>query len=134
MSFVDGRLEGRGGGDLEFVTDGLRVPLDRGRALRAGEVSGTVTLGVRAEALSLPLSRSVEGSVEGASFRATIAIAERLGASTLLHVEVGAHRLVVSIASDRELEPGATVELSIDPGRVHLFDAQGASLLDAARS
>jgi multiple sugar transport system ATP-binding protein len=107
--WADGRLVVRlpGGRDLT-------VPLQTSEATAATE------LGVRAEALRL----RAEGELRG-----TVAVVERLGERTLVHVQTEACGLLVA-EGDVEHEPriGDTVALGIDAARVHLFDAQGVAL------
>jgi ABC-type sugar transport system ATPase subunit len=81
-----------------------------------------VTLGVRPEDLALD---------DGAGVTGRVVLAERLGATTQLHLEVGPHRLVATLATDRDLAADAPISLVLDPARLHLFGPDGRALLGA---
>ena len=123
MNFLDGRLEREGDG-LVFVSDALRISLAAGRrpdpAVESGEA---VTLGVRPEDLALA---DAPGS---ATIRGQLVLAEVLGATTHLHVEVGGRPLIAAVPSGPSPAPAGTVSLSIDPRWLHFFAADGSSLL-----
>ncbi len=122
MNFLDGCLEHERNG-LVFVSDTLRIALATERrpvaALKSGDV---VTLGVRPEDLVLA------DAPESAAISGQLVLAEVLGATTHLHVEVEGRRLVAAVPSGPA--PGAVVGLSVDPQRLHLFAADGSSLLE----
>lgn len=81
-----------------------------------------VELGVRPEALRV---------VAHGELRGIVAVIERLGERTLVHVQTEGCGLLVA-EGDAAQEPriGEQVALSIDSSRVHLFDAQGHALRD----
>jgi ABC-type sugar transport system ATPase subunit len=123
MNFLDGRLEREGDG-LLFVSDVLRIPLAAERRPDPTPESGeAVTLGVRPEAMALA---DAPGPT---TIRGQLVLAEVLGATTHLHVEVGGRRLIAAVPSGPAPAPGAAVNLSSDPRRLHLFAADGSSLL-----
>jgi ABC-type sugar transport system ATPase subunit len=127
MNFVEGRLASSGD-ELSFVADDLRVPLPAERrpdaALPDEAGKETVTMGIRPEDLTLAPPAPTSPTATG-----QLALAERLGSTTFLHVDVGKTRLVATAASDLDFTPDETLTLAIDPARVHLFDATGLSLL-----
>ena len=136
MNFLDGHLE-RGDGGLVFVSDpgpdrapsgGVRLRLapDR-RPDPAGHRGRPVTLGVRPEDLAMV------DTAGPAALRGELVLAELLGPTMHLHVEVEGRRWIAVVPSGPPPEPGAAVGLSIDPERVHLFTAGGASLLRDGR-
>lgn len=59
-----------------------------------------------------------EGPIAG-----SVLLAETTGTETLLHVDLEHHELRVVVPGRRRLAPGEAVRLSIDPARVHVFDA-----------
>lgn len=78
-----------------------------------------LTLGVRPDALRVV--QGGEGSVSG-----TIALVERLGDRTLVHVRLGDGALVVAEDEGKStVEPGQAVALRADGAATHLFDAEG---------
>jgi ABC-type sugar transport system ATPase subunit len=123
MNFLEGRLE-RERDDLAFVSDVLRIPLAAERCPGPSAESGeAVTLGVRPEDLTLA------DAPAPATLHGQLILAEVLGATTHLHVEVGGRRLIAAVPSGPAPAPGAAVNLSSDPHRLHLFAADGSSLL-----
>jgi ABC-type sugar transport system ATPase subunit len=123
MNFLDGRLE-RERDRFVFVSDALRVLVPAKRSLdSAVESREVVTLGVRPEHLALA---DVPGPL---TLRGQLVLAEVLGATTHLHVEASGRRVVAAVPSGPVPVPGAAVALSVDPRQVHLFAADGSSLL-----
>jgi ABC-type sugar transport system ATPase subunit len=91
--------------------------------LRAGAADGPLELGVRPEhLLILPLERA------DAPLKGKIAIVERLGNATLVHVDTPAGLLVVEAKGDLAAAPGDEVGLALDATQTHLFGADGAAL------
>jgi ABC-type sugar transport system ATPase subunit len=123
MNFLDGRLEREPDG-LVFVSDALRIPLAARPSLdTAVESREAVTLGVRPENLALA---DASGPL---TLRGQLVLAEVLGATTHLHVEVSGRQMIAAVPSGPVPAPGAAVALSVDPRHVHLFAADGSSLL-----
>ncbi len=123
MNFLDGRVERERDG-LVFVSDALRISLAAERCPDPAVASGeAVTLGVRPEALALA------DAPGPATIRGQLVLAEVLGATTHLHVEVGGRRLIAAVPSGPAPAPGGTVNLSVDPRWLHFFAADGSSLL-----
>jgi len=123
MNFLEGRLE-RDGDGLAFVSDALRIPLPAERrpdpATRPDE---TVTLGVRPEDMALADAPG-PGTIPG-----QLVLAEVLGATTHLHVDVGGRRLIAAVPSGSLRAEGEALTLSIERRRLHFFSADGRSLL-----
>jgi multiple sugar transport system ATP-binding protein len=83
-------------------------------------------LGVRPEhvALTQPGSGQWQGRVE---------LVEALGAETLIYVSMAQGAQIIVRQNERSaLNAGDAVGLAVDPGRVHLFDAQGRVSRSAA--
>ncbi len=123
MSFFEGKLSSEGD-ELVFASAAVRVSLPAGRRPSAPTNGAPVTLGIRAE--DVGLSRN---GATGAEVKGKLATHERLGASTLLHLDVGGERLVAMVPADVEATIDETITVVLDRERVHLFGADGASLL-----
>ncbi len=123
MNFLEGRMEREHDGFV-FVSKDLRIPLAAerrpDRALPPGE---SVTLGVRPEDLALA-HEPAPGTVSG-----QLILAEVLGATTHLHVDVDGRRLIAAVASGPAQRPNASVNLALDRQRLHFFAPDGSSLL-----
>ncbi|MCA3555628.1 sn-glycerol-3-phosphate ABC transporter ATP-binding protein UgpC [Aestuariivirga sp.] len=97
-----------------------RLELAGGQSLplaNVGALDGqdTVEVGVRAESIAL--------APPGAGgLRATVQFVEELGASQLLHTELGGAPLVVAARDGMAARAGADVELAVDPASLHFFD------------
>jgi multiple sugar transport system ATP-binding protein len=99
------------------------VPIDRTAAARS---SGEITVGVRPE--SWRLVPDGEGGLP-----VTVSVIEELGADAYMYgtsdVEGTPRDVVVRLEARRAVEKGATVHVTTDPERVHVFDtATGARL------
>lgn len=79
--------------------------------------NGPLTLGIRAESITVDPSGSLPGRVD---------VVERLGDRTLVHVSLADNSTVVAEAHrDSELHSGDTVALRVDNARLHVFDGAG---------
>ncbi len=126
MNFFDGELISEGP-VLRFVGEGIRIELPPGRRPRCAG-AGRATLGIRAEDLTAVAES--ESDHEGwPTLSGIVSAAERLGASTHLHVEIGPHRLIAAVAADLEIEISTPIVLCVASGRLHLFGEDGQSLL-----
>jgi multiple sugar transport system ATP-binding protein len=101
--------------------------------------SAPITLGVRPEHLTMLASatnggkpaegnaRAQDGTIEG-----TVKIAERLGAETILYVEVpGADALVVRTAGLAAAKSGEKVRIAVPALACHIFDTEGNAMLNS---
>ncbi len=123
MNFIEGRLESERDG-LAFVSDALRIPLLPERCPDPTAHSGeAVTLGVRPEDLALADAPG-PGTIPG-----RLVLAEVLGATTHLHVEVDGRRLIAAVPSGSLPAESEALSLSIDRRRLHFFSADGTSLV-----
>jgi multiple sugar transport system ATP-binding protein len=104
-----------GGGDIVLPADGAR--LDQG---------APVILGVRPEHLAV--NDGGDGEIRG-----TVRIAERLGAETILYVDVpGAEPIVVRGSGATREKAGETVKIGVGATTCHLFAPDGAALVNAS--
>jgi ABC-type sugar transport system ATPase subunit len=123
MNFLEGRLE-RDADGLAFVSEALRIPLPAERRPDPEDCSGeAVTLGVRPEDLALA-DTPEPGTISG-----HLVLAEVLGATTHLHVDVDGRRLIAAVPSGSLRGESETLRLSIERRRLHFFSADGTSLL-----
>ena len=99
----------------------LRLPAARG--LREGDA---VTLGVRPEHLT------IEGPAD-ARFPAEVAVAERLGAETMLYTEApDAGQIAVRADGLTPVVVGDRIEIGLHADSCHLFDANGESVVSGS--
>jgi ABC-type sugar transport system ATPase subunit len=125
MNFIEGHL-GRDRGAPMFIADGARVRLARARPIVA-ESSATVTLGVRPEDLQLSTSDSPD-KPESDALLGQVVLVERLGGTSHVHLDVGAHRLMASVSDGSLPNVGDQVAVRIPGDRVHLFAADGRAI------
>jgi multiple sugar transport system ATP-binding protein len=99
-----------GGGEVE-------ITVESGHPIRQGAV---LTLGIRPEHITL----SGDGAIRG-----EVLVVERLGTSTLLHVEVEGGRMI-TVHADGEcpIRMHDRVGLAFAADRLHLFDDRGLAL------
>ena len=101
------------------------LPIDRTAASR---MDGEITVGVRPEAWRL-----VGEGDSGLPVRVTVI--EELGADAFLYgtSEVGgeSHQVVVRMEARRAVQKGATVHVTTDPEKVHVFDSKSGERLSA---
>ncbi|HXH97693.1 MAG TPA: sn-glycerol-3-phosphate ABC transporter ATP-binding protein UgpC [Gaiellaceae bacterium] len=136
MNFLPGKLR-RGGLEL----DGIRLELPDGIRARLEGDAQDVLIGLRPEAFD---DARLEGDQVHSRLRADVEITEQLGPETIAYVRVEglqtvelgerpvelAGALAVRLDPRTDARPGAAVELGVDLGQVHLFDARsGLSLL-----
>ena len=125
MNFVEGVL-GEELGATMFVADGARVKLARPFPMVSGS-SASVTLGVRPEDLLLSTSHSSESPAPDALL-GRVVLVERLGGTSHVHCDVGAHRLMASVSHGALPQVGDHVTVRVPSDRVHLFAADGRAL------
>jgi multiple sugar transport system ATP-binding protein len=110
MNFLAGRLEGGG----RFTgPDGIEL------MLAVPAPPGEATLGIRPEHLT------IVGVDEPGAVVTEVAAIEPMGAETVIVVRRGATEMLVSTRQRLPMAPGQRVGVVLDPGRLHLFDAEG---------
>jgi multiple sugar transport system ATP-binding protein len=124
MNFADVTINAAGGG-LWAEAPGLRiaVPGHKREALR-GLAGQRVTLGVRPEALRV--ANGADGSAQSSdyAFDSTVEVVEPLGNEILLDVRAGSHLMVARVDPGVRVKVRDAVRLSVDPERLHFFDAK----------
>jgi multiple sugar transport system ATP-binding protein len=107
-------------GALHARSEGLRIhnPAEIGPRLRS-YAGRDVTLGIRPEDLQL-----ANGShPPGLCFEAVVELVERLGAESLLDLQVGRQTMVASVEPTVRAQRGEKLRFAMRPERVHFFDA-----------
>ena len=127
MNLVAGRPASIAG-DVALECLGLQVPLDGVIALVIrNNPSSELVVGLRSEDLRWA---QVAPSELQLRLRAEAEIVEPLGSETLVTVAVDGTTLVARFPPRSGVTPGDSVELTFDPGHLHVFDKEtGLSLL-----
>ena len=112
MNLIDGRLDESG---VVLICDDLRIDLSevlKDHPDRCRE--GAMTLGIRPEDLrpTHDGKPSISGEVE---------IVEDLGSDRIIHLKCGNKELVVRLPGHASVRRGEILNLTADPGRLHLF-------------
>jgi multiple sugar transport system ATP-binding protein len=120
MNFADVTVNSSGEA-LWAEAPGLRikVPEDKKGSLR-GHMGQRVTLGVRPEALRLANGADPSDY----AFDSTVEVVEPLGNEILLDVRAGSHLMVARVDPATRVKVHDAVRLSVDPERLHFFDAK----------
>jgi multiple sugar transport system ATP-binding protein len=115
MNFLSVRREGaRLTGEVDWPLPAGFEDLPSDRAL---------TLGVRPEAVEL---------VDAADARrGTVRVVEPVGDGTYIHVDVGGTTLTAAVEGDVRVSSGTTARVRLPPERLHVFDADGRTLVTA---
>ena len=119
MNFIPLRLSKRGGGWsalLESGQDRCELPVNAapGESLEGRDV----ILGIRPEQIC------VGAASELPSLRAEVQVVEPTGPDTMVFVTLNQTKVCCRLAPDAAPNPGATLTLQFEPGKVLLFDAQ----------
>ena len=125
MNFVEGQLEADLGA-ATFIADGARVKLTRTFSMAPGS-SASVTLGVRPEDLRLSTPASTESPTSD-TLLGRVVLVERLGGTSHVHFDLGAHRLIASVSDGAVPKIGDHVAVRIPSDRAYLFAADGRAL------
>jgi multiple sugar transport system ATP-binding protein len=119
MNTLPVRREGDGG-------DGTRFTLPGGASILLPTRQDGTTLGVRPEHLSL-------GTGEDATLQGYVRLTERLGSETMLYVDLGSDAEVVVRADGlSSVRAGDAVPVGVSRRSCHLFDEQGATVINGA--
>jgi len=127
MNFFTGALVPKGN-DLFFQEattslgeGGLLLQVDPVHAPRlADSIGKPIALGLRPEDIE---HRSTAGHVPpGSIFRATLEVAEPLGAETYLHLNTGAHLLIARERGQTRTAPNESIEMAAHMAKAHFFD------------
>jgi sn-glycerol 3-phosphate transport system ATP-binding protein len=113
-------------GQSLILADGQRLTIDASR--HPGLKPGPVTMGVRAEALTI---RAPSGA-HPPSLKASFDFAEELGVGQHIHAEIAGQPLIIHVDGRHPDRPGATLGIDVNPQDLQLFDAaSGQRILEA---
>lgn len=123
MNFVEGNVSSESGATL-FTAEGMRVSFPRDR----NSPSGPAVMGVRPEDLEVTTAgaQSTAGDENVVSGR--VVLVERLGGTSHVHFDIGAHRLLATVSNDLLPEVGDTVTVRVRAERAHLFGSDGRAI------
>ncbi len=124
MSHVPCRLAEDGSAAIEIEGE-ARLPLPAPLAAAAGSPGRPMLLGLRPEALALANGESP------APLNATIRFVEPLGSDTLVFFRLGGAEVIARLQPSPHLQQGRSIALTIDPARMHLFDAETEKRINA---
>jgi len=124
MNLIEGRLDETG---AVLVCDDLRIDLsevlkDHRERLR----EGLLIVGIRPEDLLL----ADEGEP---SIRGEVDIVEDLGSDRIIHLKCGNKELVARLPGHASVRQGEMINLTADPGRLHLFSGKERLALRAPK-
>jgi multiple sugar transport system ATP-binding protein len=131
MNFIAGeladggtRFRARGGAFVAQVPSGVTSEL---ASMAAGERErADVILGIRPEDV-----RVANDAGAGSTVRMRLDLVEPMGNEIFVHASAGEHELTARVPPRALPEPGAEVALSLDPARMHFFDAASRERLRA---
>jgi multiple sugar transport system ATP-binding protein len=86
-----------------------------------------LVLGLRPEAFALADAASARG------FTVEVHFVEPLGSDTLTFFTLGKSEVIARLPPLPSIRAGARLALSVDPGKMHLFDAVTEKLIEPAR-
>jgi multiple sugar transport system ATP-binding protein len=113
MNFVPATVRG---GNMVFA-NAVSLPLSATLLTKSAALDGRpIIVGIRPEHFRPHDERGVALSGE-------VQVVEPLGSDTLVHFQFAGTLLNARLPPDVRPEPGTTSTLAIDPGRIHIFDA-----------
>ena len=129
MNLVAAAITGGDGGNGGISSAGFRLPLPG--PWRAAARSGQkVVVGIRPENVR-EASRGGETARSVAAITARVDFVEPLGYEVIVHGRVGDDTLIAKLDPHRAPEMGSEIELEIELGALHLFDAATEQRLTA---
>lgn len=122
MNFWPCRIEG----DAAVISSDFKIPLS---AMDVQLTSGEYVLGVRPHHIQVSNSRNVS---QGITLGATVDLAEIVGSDTTLHLS-HQHLNFIALAQEFEhFELDQKITASVDPRKIHIFDAATQHLVMSA--
>ncbi|MCB9957904.1 MAG: sn-glycerol-3-phosphate ABC transporter ATP-binding protein UgpC [Rhodospirillaceae bacterium] len=122
MNFLPGTLAAAGADGVAVALAGLASPVPAAVAPDGQAAGAAVSLGIRPEHIV------VGDGVAAAGPHGRIALVERLGSDTLLHVATQAGHLVVAAGAATKARVGDTIRLGLPADACHVFAADGRAL------
>ncbi|MEZ4698688.1 MAG: sn-glycerol-3-phosphate ABC transporter ATP-binding protein UgpC [Rhodothermales bacterium] len=124
MNFMPGVVEAVGVG-LVFRVDevGTQIPITEPAPALPSSASGTpMQLGIRPEDLYVAGDTPAPSSTH--PIETTLEVVEPMGNEMFVYVQYAGQQLVARVAPQALPEPGATVTLRVDLGKLHFFDRE----------
>lgn len=119
-TFVAGFIGSPAMNFLNASVDNSELKLAGNSLLPVEQPTGSVTLGIRPEHLSLSEHGGIEGSVQ---------VFEHLGGESYVHLKLTDDQtLVAKLSGEYSFKPGETCRLQLTNDHVHLFDSDGLKL------
>ncbi|MHA1563802.1 MAG: ABC transporter ATP-binding protein [Alphaproteobacteria bacterium] len=110
MNFITGEIAAVDGNPT-FRAEHIQIPLPSGINVAPGQ---KLTCGLRPADLTIATGGEIDGQ---------LILAEKTGADIHLHVSVGGLDMVAVVPRSTAIAAGESIRLTIDPAKVHLFDA-----------
>jgi multiple sugar transport system ATP-binding protein len=123
MNQIPCRLSGDGG--AVEIDGGPTLPIEKGRMNGA---AGELVLGLRPEAFAL-----ADEAASPHAFTVDVHFVEPLGSDTLTFFTLGESEVIARLPPLPSIKAGARIGLSVDPEKMHLFDAATEKLIEPAR-
>ncbi len=128
MNFIPCQVQ-QSGDTVTVTGDGLRWEMALGKTGSASErviknrdkLTGKLILGIRPEDATLGTTDVNTSS----TIPCRITLVEHMGATNAFILQAGAHQLTVTTPADFYLPPGSNTAISINPTKVHFFQADG---------
>ena len=111
MNLVDATVENSNNGLIAMFASGQSIPLHGNRKL---EEHQQVVIGMRPEHFTL--------GTQGASFSGLTTLVEPTGAQTHVTFDLAGSSAMAVLEGGAVIQAGQTLSVSIDPGKVHVFD------------
>ncbi|NPV14999.1 sn-glycerol-3-phosphate ABC transporter ATP-binding protein UgpC [candidate division WOR-3 bacterium] len=109
MNFFTGRITTN---PLRFVHQSFTINLPD-HLIPVVKPEGEIVLGVRPEHIFI---------TDNGPIKAVVEVTEQLGNEALVYLKIGADRCVLRTNPDHAPRPGDTVNISLETGKLHLFD------------
>lgn len=106
------------------IQGGPRLPLLQARVDRLARPDMPLVLGLRPEAFALA------DAVGNGAFTVTIRFVEPLGSDTLVFFSLGGSEIIARLPPLPHLREGTSIDLTVDPAKMHLFDAESERLIE----
>jgi len=128
MNFFPAMLKGSAKG-MTLETDTLRIKLSDERSQRLAPYAGSqVICGIRPEDIYAP--GFTQPQISEYPMQARVDVVEMMGNEKFLHVIVGKQRLLARVDPRTRATAGQEIELTVDIGRLHIFDAETQAAMD----
>src|SRR6056297_454711 len=113
MNFVNGTIRREGEAVHLVCNDGTRLPIPSDTTAREGQ---KVVFGIRPEHLDL--------APEGGTMTAEVEVVEPTGPHIEVFAQLAGQRICVVFSERHAFRPGQRIDLTCDPERISLFDAE----------